>query len=227
LELHKNPSILTDNIIPQESQNLIHINLLNYIPKSFDYILNSLLAHSLIAESLNTRSSIRQNIWRLNSKASFIDAHPTAALTSVGQNIAHAALQSLRLTIRNTLSGLALSSFLANRSIIHWRGFRTIGVIARAPCFLFTSGVGSFPTLNSSWHELAILTTRRIFVATNSSLVFPQFTILIATSIIIFGTQQSSIALLIPFHSQIATERFLGLRKATPGLGLQNLPDRS
>lgn len=125
----------------------------------------------LVAEALNARRAVRQNVWRFNGKAGFIDAHTTASFARVLNYIAHAALQSLRFTVWNTFSVAALTSLLAGGTINHWRWLWTFRLPTRTSCFLFTSGILSFTAFYASRHILAILATWWIFITTHRPLI--------------------------------------------------------
>jgi hypothetical protein len=127
-------------------------------------------------------------------------------LARILNHIAHATLQTLRLTIRHTLSIPTLTSLLANRSIRHRRRLGTLGAIARTPRLLFARRVLGLPTLDSVRNELTILAARRILVAANGSLVATQLTVLVTARIVVFGAQQTGVALLVALHTQIAAE---------------------
>lgn len=69
----KSSKILTDDVVAKESQNSVDVDLFDDIPESLDYVLNGLLTNAFVAEALNAGSSIRQNVWRLNSEARLVD----------------------------------------------------------------------------------------------------------------------------------------------------------
>lgn len=113
--------ILTDYVVLEKAQCLCHIDLLNNVPKTFNNVLYGLLANSLVAKACNAGCTVGQHIRRLHWEASLIDAHPTAALARIHNDVAHATLQSLCLTIWHTFAIPTLSSLLANSAISHGR----------------------------------------------------------------------------------------------------------
>lgn len=200
------------------------------------------MEHYFIAEPLNTGRSIGQNIGWFNGETSFVDAHSTASsnqhkslihfiqfgcafnlpLARILNYITHATLQSLCLTIRNTFAHPTLTSFLTYRPIRHGRRFRAFSMSSRASRFLLTRCILCVTTLNTRRHVLAILTAWWILIAANRSLIATQFAVLIATRVVIFGSQETSVALFVAFDAQITAEGFLGLGKASTGFGLKH-----
>lgn len=86
-------------------------------------------------------------------------------------DITHAALQTLSLTVRNTLPLSTLSSLQTRCPICHFWTSWTLWWTTRAPWFLFTSCWLGITTLHLCWHKLAVLAAWWIFVTARSSLV--------------------------------------------------------
>lgn len=113
--------ILTDDIVAEEAEHAVDVDLFNDVPEALHDVLDRLLANAFVAEALNARSSVWQDVWRLNSEARLVDGHAAASFASVGDDIAHAALQALRLAVRNALPAAALPALLTDGSVVHWR----------------------------------------------------------------------------------------------------------
>lgn len=103
--------------------------------------------------------------------------------------VTHAALLSLCLAIRNAFSILALSFLQTHCLVLHWRTFRAFGRGSGAPGFLFAGCVLSFPALDSGHHELTMLTTRRVLITADSSLVTSQLAIFVAAGVVVLSAQ--------------------------------------
>lgn len=219
--------LLTDDIVSQKPENSVDVDFFDYVPESLDNVLNCFLTDSLVAEALNAWSSIRKNVWWFNRKACFIDRHSAASFASVSNDIAHTALKSLRFTVWNAFACSTLSPLLTNRSVVHRWWLGTISVSTWTSCFLFACGVSCFTALNTGLHELTVLTARRVLITANSALILTQFAVLVTALVVVFGAQQTSIALLVTFNSKISTERFFRLWKAATTLRLQHFSDRT
>ena len=118
---NKAKRLLTDYVVFEKTQCLRYIDLFNYVPETFNNVLYGLLANSLVAEACYAGCAIRQHIRRLHWEASLIDAHPTTAFAGIHNDVAHATLQSLCLTVGDTLAISTLAPLLANSAIRHGR----------------------------------------------------------------------------------------------------------
>lgn len=127
-------------------------------------------------------------------------------LACVLNNVAHAALQSLRFAVRDAFAVATLTALLTRRPVHHRWGLGTFGLAARATCLLFARGILRFSAFHTSGHILAVLTARRVLIATNRALISSQFTVFVAARVVIFGAEQTSVALFVAFDTQIATE---------------------
>lgn len=127
--------------------------------------------HYLVAEASYAGCSVGQHIWRFHGEASLVDAHATATLAGVHNDVTHAALQALRLAIRHTLAIAALASLLANGAVGHGRRFGALSMGASATCLLLTGGVLCLAALHSCRHELTVLAARRVLVTAHGALI--------------------------------------------------------
>lgn len=155
----------------------------------------------LIAKASYAGRAIGQYVGWLNWEACLVDAHATAALACIDDDVAHAALQALRFAVGHTLAIAALAALLANGAIGHGWRFGAFGMGAGAACLLLTGGVLSFATFHARWHKLAILTAGRVLVAAHGALIATQLAVLVAARVVILGAQQSCVALLIAFDA--------------------------
>lgn len=75
----------------------------------------------LVTKSLNAWRAIGQDVGRFNGETCFVDAHATTSFARILNDVAHATLQPLRLTIRNAFAIATLATLLTRRTIDHWR----------------------------------------------------------------------------------------------------------
>lgn len=127
--------------------------------------------HYLVAEASYAGCSVGQHIWRFHGEASLVNAHATATLAGVHNDVTHAALEALRLAIRHTLAIAALAPFLANGAVGHGRRFGALSMRASAARLLLTGGVLSLAALHRCRHELTVLAARRVLVTAHGALI--------------------------------------------------------
>lgn len=216
-------NILTDNVVLEKPEHFVDVDLLNDVPEPFHDILYRLLAHTLIAEALNARSAIGQNVGRFNGEARLVDAHAAAPFAGVQNDVAHAALQALRLAVWYTFAVAALATLEALGAVRHARRLGTLGMVARAAGLLLACGVLRVTALDARQHETTILAAWRILVAAVG--VSSQLAVFVAARIIVFRSQQAGVALFVPLDAQVAAKGLLRLGETTARLGLQHLPD--
>lgn len=178
---------------------------------------------NLVTESRDAGRAIRKDIRWLHRKACLVYAHATTALTCIRDYIAHAALQPLGLTVWHALAISTLTALLTGCPVSHSRRFGAFGMGSSTTSFLFAGRILGVAALHSWSHELAVLTTRWVFVAAHSTLGSAQLAVFVAARVVVLSAKQPGIALLIALYSQVAAEGLLRLREAPAWLGLKNL----
>ena len=135
-----------------------------------DSILTGLLTLALVTESLEARSSIRQNVHRSHRIAGAVQVPPAASLAGIRSCVTHAGLLPLGLAEGDTLARPALALLDAVCPVRHVLRLGTLRTDARALRLLLARGVVGGPALGLDRHVLAQVAARRVLVAADGVL---------------------------------------------------------
>jgi len=111
-----------DYVVLQKLEEAIDVNVLNDVPESLHHVMHRPLTNAVVANTLNTRSSIRECLFWQNGETSGIQMNTTASLAGVVilQFVAHAALFAKCFTVGNTPTMFTLSLLDTRGSVCHW-----------------------------------------------------------------------------------------------------------
>ena len=109
------------HVVFQELEEAAHADLVDEVPDADD-VLTGLLAHALVAEALEARGPVRENIHGRHGVAGAVEVAAAAALAGVRAAVAHAALLALGLAEGDTLPRPALALLYAVGPVSHVLG---------------------------------------------------------------------------------------------------------
>ena len=109
------------HVVLQELEEAAHADLVDEVPDADD-VLTGLLAHALVAEALEARGPVRENIHGRHGVAGAVEVAAAAALAGVRAAVAHAALLALGLAEGDTLPRPALALLYAVGPVSHVLG---------------------------------------------------------------------------------------------------------